>query len=185
MASSFINVLKKVDGIDIIVGGHTNTLLWNGEKPPNFPKVEGTYPTVVKNPSGGETIVIHTNGYGRFLGDLTVTLSDDGRVVKWAGNPVLLDKTVEKDSELLKKVLVYKKELDRFMMQPIGRVDVELYGGRPACRLRECSLGSFLADAMASTTGVPIGVINSGVFKGKSLSGTKHVQCFEMTFNQE
>ena len=153
----------------MVIGGHTNTFLWSGDRPeiPDFPVPMGPYPTVVEGPSGKNTLVLQTNGYGRFLGDITVTFDLNGQVVSWSkGQPILLDKSVAKDPELQAQVDAYGRKLGQFMTKPIGRTEVELYGGRPACRLVECSMGSFIGDALVDQTGASIAISNSGSFKG-------------------
>ena len=42
-------IAREVDGLDVVVGGHTNTLLWNGENPlGEIPA--GPYPVQVRQP---------------------------------------------------------------------------------------------------------------------------------------
>ena len=97
--------LWQVDGLDIVVGGHTNTFLWNGPLPPNvkYP-VRGPYPTVRKN----RVLVLQTNGYGRYLGRLDVDFDPNGDVVKWQGNPLLLNQTYAQDQALKIEVETFK-----------------------------------------------------------------------------
>ena len=33
--------------------------------------------------------------FGKYLGNLVVTFSDDGDVLSWSGNPILLDSSIE------------------------------------------------------------------------------------------
>ncbi len=49
----------------MIVGGHSNTLLSNTNE-----RAEGAYPTMV-----GDTAIVQAYAYGKFLGELNVTLS--------------------------------------------------------------------------------------------------------------
>ena len=48
----------------------------------------------------------------------------------------------------------------------MGHSDAYIDGGRPKCRIEECSFGNFVTDAMASEMGVDIAFINSGAIKG-------------------
>ena len=107
------------------------------------------------------------------MGDLTVNFDSRGSVLSWKGEPIYLDNSIPQDSGLLTKVNWYSRQLTSFMGVPIGQSMVSLYGGRPACRLRECQMGSFLADAFVNQTGAPIGIVNSGAFK-TSLSEGVH-----------
>ena len=47
----------------------------------------------------------------------------------------------------------------------VGSTVVYIDGGRPKCRLEECSFGNFATDAMASEMGVDIAIFNSGGIK--------------------
>jgi len=170
-----LEIAKQVEGIDVIIGGHTNTFLWSGERPANYPDPVGDYPTVVESSRDGsssKTLVLQTNGYGRFLGDITVTFDGQGRVVDWSkGQPVLLDASVAKDPELQATVDEFGREVKNFMKRPIGRTQVELFGGRPDCRLVECTLGSFISDALVDQTNASIAILNSGSFSGSLAMG--------------
>jgi len=168
-----LEIASRVNGLDVVIGGHTNTFLWPGETPAHFKWAKmGEYPTVVQGPAGGKTLVVQTNGYGRFLGDLTVGFDpESGALVNWEGRPIFLDSTIKRDQGLLKKVEWYSDQVAAFMSLPIGKAEVALYGGRPACRLRECQMGSFLADAMVNQTGAPIALVNSGSFKASLSKG--------------
>ena len=53
--------------------------------------------------------------------------------------------------------------LERF---PRLRVCFAHGGGRPKCRIEECSFGNFVTDAMAAEMGVEMALINSGAIKG-------------------
>lgn len=119
----------------------------------------------------------------RFLGDLTVNFDRRGSVVSWEGQPIYLDKSVPRDRSLLAKVDWYSQQVASFMGVPIGQTRVALYGGRPTCRLRECEMGSFLADALVNQTGAPIGIVNSGSFKA-SLSEGASISCRRVYSNE-
>ena len=55
----------------------------------------------------------------------------------------------------------------------MGSTEAFIDGGRPKCRLEECSFGNFATDAMASEMGVNIAILNSGAIKG-SFDPLKH-----------
>ena len=42
----------------------------------------GKYPSLVTRSNGEKTLVVQTNGYGRYLGDLTVDFDESGKVVR-------------------------------------------------------------------------------------------------------
>ena len=55
----------------------------------------------------------------------------------------------------------------------MGHSSAFINGGRPKCRLEECSFGDLVTDAMAEQMGVDIAVINSGAIKGSFPEGRK------------
>ena len=56
-------VAAETTGVDVIVGGHSNTLLSNTNE-----RAVGPYPTMV-----GSTAIVQAYAYGKFLGELNVT----------------------------------------------------------------------------------------------------------------
>lgn len=146
-----------------MIGGHTNTFLWNGDLPPYVKHSPvGSYPTVVND----KVLVVQTNGYGRYLGQLHVTFDEDGNPLQWEGNPLLLNDSYAEDSHLLSLVNTYREKVVAKMGTAVGATQAYIDGGRPKCRIEECSFGNFVTDAMASEMGVKIAVINSGAIKG-------------------
>ncbi len=53
----------------------------------------------------------------------------------------------------------------------VGRSSEFIDGGRPKCRLEECSFGDLVTDAMAEEMEVDIALINSGAIKGSFEEG--------------
>ena len=72
------DVIAKIPEIDVVVGGHSHSLLSNTD-----PKAEGPYPTMVDNPGGYKVPVVQAASYSKYLGELKVVFDDNG-VVKQA-----------------------------------------------------------------------------------------------------
>ena len=109
-----------MEGLDIVVGGHTNTFLWNGPVPDIVGYVPvGRYPTVVKD----RVLVVQTNGYGRYLGRLDVDFDPNGNPVKWHGNPLLLNQTYAQDQALQKKVEAFKHKVASKMDTVVRKIN--------------------------------------------------------------
>jgi 5'-nucleotidase/UDP-sugar diphosphatase len=85
-------IAAEVDGIDVIVGGHSHTLLSNTQE-----RAAGPYPTMVKNPSGVDVPIVQAYAYSKFLGEVKVTFDDAGKVISAEGEPHLLDASVTPD----------------------------------------------------------------------------------------
>ena len=74
--------LRTIPGIDLIVGGHSHTLLGEGAQlAPLGLTPEGKYPTEVTTPDGGKTLVVQAWQWGHELGRLRVNFDWAGRVV--------------------------------------------------------------------------------------------------------
>ena len=78
-------VAANTTGVDVIVGGHSNTLLSNTND-----HAEGAYPTMV-----GDTAIVQAYAYGKFLGELNVTFDDAGRITQAVGEPLIMDGSVD------------------------------------------------------------------------------------------
>lgn len=140
------DIAREVPEIDIVVGGHTNTFLYTGD-PPSVEEPQGPYPFVVTREDGSQALVVQDFAFGKYMGYLEVRFDDDGKVTGWSGNPILLDSSVEEDTETLELLEPYAQEVKRRVRQTVGKTNVLLRGDRLTCRMRECNLGNFLADA--------------------------------------
>ena len=87
-------IAREVEDIDIVIGGHTNTFLYNGKKP-DLEEPEGLYPTEVVQKSGRKVYVVQAYAYTKYLGNFTVTFDPQGEVTQIKGNPVLVDSSIE------------------------------------------------------------------------------------------
>ncbi|KAF1395791.1 5'-nucleotidase, partial [Spheniscus mendiculus] len=88
-----INIAQKVKGVDVVIGGHTNTFLYTGT-PPSTEQPAGPYPFMVDSDDGRKVPVVQAYAYGKYLGYLNVTFDEKGNVVEAVGNPILLDSSV-------------------------------------------------------------------------------------------
>lgn len=83
-----LRLAESLPGVDVIVGGHTHTVLGRFEH--MGLGCGGDYPTVVAGPGGGNVLIVTAWRYGAMLGNLTVGFDTDGRVVSWSGSPQIL-----------------------------------------------------------------------------------------------
>ncbi|KAK7493119.1 hypothetical protein BaRGS_00015640 [Batillaria attramentaria] len=135
-----------IPGVDVVVGGHTNTFLYTGS-PPSIEQPEGAYPFVVTK-AGGQALVVQDYTFGKYLGVLHVTFDDKGEVKSYSGNPMLLDSTVEQDNATVLELQPWKIGVEADTQKVVGRTLVNLNGSRFVCRVRECNLGNLVADSM-------------------------------------
>ncbi|MDB5586762.1 MAG: multifunctional 2,3-cyclic-nucleotide 2-phosphodiesterase/5-nucleotidase/3-nucleotidase [Devosia sp.] len=146
--------------VDVIVGGHTHTLLSNTDE-----KAAGPYPTMVKNPDGVEVPIVTANQYGKYLGDIAVTWDDNGVVTKAEGAPFLIDASVKGDTDFATQLTALAGPIKEAMSVVIGSATAAIDGSRETCRAQECAMGNLLADAIldrASGQGATIAFQNGG-----------------------
>jgi 5'-nucleotidase len=163
-------IAKAVDGIDVIVGGHSHTLLSSTDE-----KAAGPYPTLVKNPSGKDVPIVTAYAYSKYLGDLTVTFDDAGVVTASSGAPKLLDASVTPDAAFTAKVTELAGPIEEVKLKEIGATSDAIDGARETCRAVECSMGNLVADAMVDRLqdqGVTIAIQNGGGLRASIDAGT-------------
>ncbi|XP_011876676.1 PREDICTED: apyrase-like [Vollenhovia emeryi] len=131
--------------IDVIVGGHSHTFLYTGP-PPFIDTPEDEYPVAVtQNETNRTVLIVQAAAYTKYLGNLTVWFDDEGEVVDWDGNPLLLDYSIEEDPEILEAMEPWKKEVDATALKKVGSTRVLLERN---CRYKECNMGNLITDAM-------------------------------------
>ncbi|KAM4633706.1 5'-nucleotidase [Polymixia lowei] len=140
-------IARRVRGVDVVVGGHTNTFLYTGS-PPSSEVPEGRYPFMVTSQDGRSVPVVQAYAFGKYLGYLKVTFDGTGNVLKSTGNPILLDSSIPEDPSLAAEVEEWKKNLASYSSQYVGQTLVYLNGTFQECRFRECNLGNLICDAM-------------------------------------
>ncbi|ANU18008.1 hypothetical protein BBI11_13600 [Planococcus maritimus] len=121
----------EVDGIDVIVGGHTHTKL--------LPPVQVE-----------DTVIVQANEYNKFLGQLDVTFDEAGNVTNFVGehHEVALADADEEAAAILKP---FADEIDDLKKKEIGvEANVFLNGTRGEFGIRssETNLGNFITDGM-------------------------------------
>ena len=147
-------VAESTTGVDVIVGGHSNTLLGD------FEDAAGPYPTVV-----GDVRIVQAYAYGKYLGELRVTFDDKGRVVEASGQPLLIDASVVEDEAVLARIGELAGPLDEIRNRVVAQTDAAIGGDREVCRSEECSMGSLIADAMlerVADQGIDVAIMNGG-----------------------
>ena len=153
-------IAAAVTGLDLIVGGHSHTLLSNSHE-----GAAGPYPTLVANPDGVDVPIVQAGAYAKYLGELKVTWDDDGNLISAEGDPILLDASVEPDADFAERVLVAAAPLEELKAQVVGTSDGLIDGSREVCRAMECSMGNLVADALLDRTrdqGVSVAIQNGG-----------------------
>ncbi|KFB42145.1 AGAP003629-PA-like protein [Anopheles sinensis] len=130
--------------VDLVIGGHSHTFLYSGPAP-DVDEPAAPYPVMVKNAAGKEVPVVQAYAYTKYLGYLHLQFDAEGNLVELDGSPILLNGTVQRDSDVLQLLEVYRPgilELD----EQIGHTNVFLDSSR--CRFEECNIGNMIADSL-------------------------------------
>uniref|UniRef100_A0A1A9WN80 5'-nucleotidase n=1 Tax=Glossina brevipalpis TaxID=37001 RepID=A0A1A9WN80_9MUSC len=141
------NIARECPHIDLVIGGHTNTFLYNGTQP-DAERIEGPYPTIVKQKSGKEVPVVQAYAYTKYLGKLHVQFDKDGNLIEYDGKPILLNASVSREPDVLELLELYRPNITALESNVIGHTKVYLDGRATKCRVEECNLGNMIADAM-------------------------------------
>lgn len=148
-------VAANTTGVDVIVGGHSNTYLSNTSD-----RAKGPYPTVVNN-----TQIVQAYAYGKFLGALDVTFDDAGNVITATGEPIIMDSNIAENEAIKARLIELEVPLNKLKEKVVASNSTNLNGERDNCRVRECTMGNLIADAMrdaVSDKGYNIALQNSG-----------------------
>lgn len=150
-----MEIAAKVPGVDLVVGGHSHTLLSNTSD-----RAAGAYPTMV-----GDVPVVQAYAYTKYLGELTVTFDDEGNVISAAGEPILLDASVTPDADMAARIKEMGAPIDEMKTRVVAETTDAVEGSRDVCRAGECAMGNLVADAMLARVkdqGVSIAIQNGG-----------------------
>ncbi|MCA0991276.1 cell wall-binding repeat-containing protein [Guptibacillus hwajinpoensis] len=152
-----VELAKTVEGIDVVVGGHSHT------------KIEEA---VVVDTFEDPTLVVQANEYSKFLGDLEVTFNAEGVLTDWddelldLSDDDELERIYESDPEAEALLNELKAPLDEFAQQVVGHSDVYLDGKRSSVRTGETNLGNLITDGMLAKaqelTDATIAITNGG-----------------------
>ncbi|MGB7285408.1 MAG: 5'-nucleotidase C-terminal domain-containing protein, partial [Salaquimonas sp.] len=153
-------IAAEVPGIDVIIGGHSHTLLSNNQE-----RAEGPYPVLIENPDGIQVPIVQAYAYSKYLGEISINFNDEGVVTAAYGEPHLLDQSVAPDANILIDIQDLAKPIEELKGKLIGSAEGTVDGDRNSCRLGECSMGNLVADAMLDRTkgqGIQIAIQNGG-----------------------
>ncbi|MBP1848919.1 5'-nucleotidase C-terminal domain-containing protein [Rhizobium halophytocola] len=162
--------IAKIPDIDVVVGGHSHSLLSNTDE-----KAEGPYPTMVDNPGGYKVPVVQAGAYSKYLGNLDVVFDDSGVVKSASGDPILVDAKFKPDEAAAARVKELAGPIEELKTKEIGETEGPVEGSRDICRAEECSMGDLVADAMVDRVkdqGVTIAFQNGGGLRASIDAGT-------------
>ena len=147
------DLAKKVDGIDVIVGGHSHT------------KVEK--PALV-----GKTFIVQAFEHGKVLGVLDLTV-ENGRIIQASGRLESI-KPIGKENKAVAAIVTrYQRQVDAVMNETVGEALADLDGAN--VRLQETNLGNLVTDVMRNVSGADAAIINGGTIRTSIKQGSIRV----------
>ncbi len=162
-----LEVAQSVSGVDIVVGGHTNTFLSNV-----YSGALGEYPTVLESASGEPVLVVQANTKTIYLGRLDVEFDGAGLLTDWDGDAILLSRYISPDPEISEVIAELSAPIEALRAQPVGESAIDLTGTSPRlCRIQECLLGNLISDALLEKTGADVAIQNGGGIRADIAAG--------------
>lgn len=153
---------RAVPAIDVIVGGHTHSVLGV------HPHSEGPYPTVIAHDDGSKTLVVQAGRSTRYLGRLTVSFDDAGRIVQFRGDLEELVPSLRRDEAMhefvVQSIEAIRADQERF----VGVNTSTLPDGLDPCREGDCLSGMATADAFLAwgrSRGAVAAILNGGAVR--------------------
>ncbi len=150
-----IEIAENVPGLDLVIGGHSHSLLSNTQD-----GAAGPYPMMV-----GDVPIVQAYAYSKYLGEVTLTFGDDGNLISAEGEPILLDASVTPDADIAARVAEMGAPIEEMKKRVVANTAESIEGDRSVCRVQECQMGNLVADAMLARVadqGVQLAIANSG-----------------------
>ncbi|WP_367355945.1 5'-nucleotidase C-terminal domain-containing protein [Mesotoga sp.] len=143
---------KAVDGIDVIVDGHSHTFY---ERPEII----------------NETIIVSAGEWAKNLGKLELEIVDETVIfVSFRNLPVIAEE-IEPDFAVATVLDYFKKAGGEALNTVVGETTIKLEGDRGVVRAQDTNLGYLICDAMVWKSGADLAITNSGGIRASINAG--------------
>lgn len=151
-------VAKAVEGIDVIVDGHSHTELPEG---------------LMVN----DTLIVSTGTAFKNVGEVELTI-EDGKVVSKEAELLGYNafSEVEPNAQVLEVIEKVEAAQKPILERVVGQTVVDLNGERTDVRTGETNLGQLATDAMMDLTGADIAITNGGGIRASIKAGNITMQ---------
>ncbi len=138
------NLAKEVDGIDLIVDGHSHSKLPNGKRV-------------------GDALIVQAHEYDKALGIVDLTV-ENGELKSAKARYLTKEEAsdVKKDQEVMTAIEDIKAENNKIISKVVGKTRIQLNGERGSVRTGETNLGNLITDSFLEHTGADIAMTNGG-----------------------
>lgn len=150
---------EQLVGVDVIIGGHSHTLLSNA-----YTAAGGlSYPAELSTAAGEPIAVVQAGGGDlMYVGRLELEFDVNGVLSSWGGDTVMLSRYITPDADVEALLAELAAPIEALRATPVGTTSAFLVGDRSVCRVTECNLGNLITDALRAHTGAQIAITNGG-----------------------
>ena len=151
----------EVEGIDLIIGGHSHDRLPNGER-------------------RNGVLITQAGDYAKAIGRIDITLNSQGNEIKSCKASLLeVPGNTLPDQAVIEAIASAEKEVDKIKAQPIG----ELAAALDHDFFNECDVGNMTADALRARMNADVAIVSGGLFRhalsaGVLTLGELNAACF-------
>jgi 2',3'-cyclic-nucleotide 2'-phosphodiesterase (5'-nucleotidase family) len=156
-----IKLAGEVEGIDLIIGGHSHTV------PVHYPEIVNKF--------SAPTVIVQAGCFNRYMGSVSIDFDGNGIVRQGSsGKLIAIDGSMPTDKAAADKLEEYKTPISKLMQKAAGCSLVALEGEGEQLRTRETNLGNMVADAMLEKgryINAEIALINGGAIRSSLPAG--------------
>lgn len=142
-----VTLARQVDGIDLIIGGHS-------QKPLFKPDIQNN------------TIIVQAHEWGKYVGRVDLLIKNKKITLKKyeliAVNHKDSANKIAEDQGMLKFLAPFKAKGDKTLLVKVGSTEEKLIGDRDIVRKQQTNLGHLIAEAYRLKFNADIGLTNSG-----------------------
>lgn len=145
-------------GLDLVVGGHSHTLLANG-----LPGAAAPTPVVEHDADGRAVPIVQVGAYGRCMGRIDLALDAGGRAASFRADAYQALPATPPDPALAPVLARLEAPIAAMRAHVLAEAQGAFLTG--GCRIGECALGNLVADAMLDTArrhGAVAAITNAG-----------------------
>ncbi len=148
-------IAGQVPGVSVIIGGHSHTVLSDSEA-----EAQGPAHALVRGPNGA-SVIVQAGCFARYLGRLDLDLDEHGQILAVAGDTRHVGLDLAEHPGVAAIIAGYSVQLDAVRRRVVGHAETAL--DITTCRIAECPLGNFVADALlAAMPGADVAITNAG-----------------------
>lgn len=144
---------KEVPQIDLIIDGHSHTVLKDG--------------LAIEN-----TLVVQTGEYGKNIGEVDVVF-DDNKLKSKTAKLFETDKINLLPDEAVSTIIKQElNKIEKLSNEKVCKINFDLDGEREQVRKRETNLSNLITDAFIAATNADVAIINGGGIRASIKHGT-------------